>query len=483
MKVCEHLQPQKVFSYFEEICQIPHGSRNTKEISDYCVAFAKSQGLKYIQDESNNVIIFKDGSKGYENAEPVIIQGHLDMVCEKESDVEIDFQKDGLKLSVDGDFLFAEGTTLGGDDGIAVAYALALLADDSLEHPPLEVVLTVDEEIGLLGAEAIDLSMLKGRRLLNIDSEEEGIFLTSCAGGLGAACNIPVTRVEEEGVCYEIQVTGLLGGHSGIEIQKERGNGIFLLGRVLCSLGTQIPFSIEHLEGGLKDNAIPRQTTAKILLESDGREEELMAQIQVLDQELKKEYQTSDPDIAIRCQKLDTGKRSVLQSSSATKLLFFLRTMPNGVQNMSRDIEGLVETSLNAGIMQLSEDVFCVRFSVRSSVTSRKYELADRLVFLTEFLGGEIEINGDYPAWEYNPNSKIRDMIAETYRELFHKEPKVEAVHAGLECGILSDKIPDLDCISFGPDMYDVHTPQERLSISSTARVWELLVEFLKRLK
>ncbi len=483
MRVCEQLKPERVFAYFEEICQIPHGSRNTKGISDYCAAFAESHGLKYIQDENHNVIIFKDASKGYEDSQPVIIQGHLDMVCEKESGVEIDFEKDGLKLYLDGDFLKAEGTTLGGDDGIAVAYALAILENDDLEHPPLEVVLTVDEEIGLLGAESVDLSMLKGRKLLNIDSEEEGIFLTSCAGGLGAVCQIPVSRMEMEGTVYELRVNGLLGGHSGVEIQKERANGIFLLGRVLNALNHEITFAIEHLEGGLKDNAIPREAFARVLLESEQQGQKLMTQVEALEEELRKEYQTSDPQLSVRCQKLEAAKKSVLHNSSATKLLFFLRMMPNGVQHMSSDIQGLVETSLNAGIMKLTEDVFSVNFSVRSSVTTRKYELTDRLTFLTEFLGGEISVNGDYPAWEYKPDSQIRDLMVETYRRLFQKEPKVEAIHAGLECGILSGKIPGLDCISFGPDMFDIHTPKERLSISSAERVWNLILEFLRQSK
>ncbi len=481
MKICEQLEPQKVFSFFEEICQIPHGSRNTKEISDYCVAFAKSRGLKYIQDENNNVIIFKDASPGYENAKPVIIQGHMDMVCEKEPDVEIDFEKDGLMLYVDGDFLKARGTTLGGDDGIALSYAFAILDDDSLCHPPLEVVITVDEEIGMLGAEAIDISMLKGKKLLNIDSEEEGIFLTSCAGGLQADCRLPVSRIEAEGICYEIQVTGLQGGHSGVEIHKERGNAIVLLGRVLDSLSSEIPFAIDHLEGGLKDNAIPRETKAVILLESDELEAKLAQQISKLEQELKKEFQTSDPEIALLCKKLGQGKKSVLHRSSAVKTLFLLRTMPNGVQHMSMDVEGLVETSLNVGIMKMSQDMLLLCFSVRSSVTSRKYELANRLKFLFEFLGGEAVIGGDYPAWEYHANSPLRELITGTYRDLFGKEPKIEAIHAGLECGILSGKISELDCISFGPDIFDIHTPKERLSISSTERVWKLLVEFLKR--
>lgn len=483
MRVCEQLEPRKVFAYFEDICQIPHGSRNTKAISDYCVSFAKEHNLRYIQDEDNNVIIFKDASVGYENSETIIIQGHLDMVCEKESGVEIDFEKDGLKLYVDGDFLKAEGTTLGGDDGIAVAYALAILDDDSLAHPPLEVVFTVDEEIGMLGAETMDLSMLKGRKLLNIDSDEEGIFLTSCAGGLQATCELPVSRIETEGVSYEIKIGGLQGGHSGSEIDKEHGNAIFLLGRVLDSLSREVSFAIETMEGGLKDNAIPRDAKAVIVVESEEMGNELCGKLQTLEQKLQKEFQVSDPDITLSCQKLANGKLSVLHGTAITKVLFFLRTMPNGIQHMSMDIAGLVETSLNAGIMRLTEDTFSVCFALRSSVTSRKWEVADRLTFLTEFLGGEITIGGDYPAWEYKADSVMRELMAETYRDLFGEEAKIQAIHAGLECGLFSGKIPGLDCISFGPNNYDIHTPKERLSISSTEKIWKLIVEFLKRLK
>lgn len=483
MRVCEQLEPKKVFAYFEEICQIPHGSRNTKAISDYCVSFAKSHNLKYIQDGDNNVIIFKEASPGYENSEPVIIQGHLDMVCEKENGVDIDFEKDGLKLYVDGDFLKAEGTTLGGDDGIAIAYALAILDDDSLAHPPLEIVFTVDEEIGMLGAETMDLSMLKGRKLLNIDSDVEGVFLASCAGGLQAICELPVSRVEAEGTSYEIKVGGLLGGHSGSEIDKERGNAVWLLGRVLDSLSKEISFAIESMEGGLKDNAIPREASAGILLESEADEKELCARVEELEQKLKKEFKTSDKDITVSCQKQGQGKKSVLHASTASKILFFLRMMPNGIQNMSMDIAGLVETSLNAGIMKLTEDEFSVCFAVRSSVTSRKFEVTDRLTFLTEFLGGEITVGGDYPAWEYKTDSSMRELMAETYKELFDEEAKIEAIHAGLECGLFSGKLPGLDCISFGPNNFDIHTPNERLSISSTEKIWKLLIEFLKRLK
>ncbi len=483
MRVCEKLKPERVFAYFEEICQIPHGSGNTKAISDYCVSFAREHGLRWIQDDSNNVIMFKDGSEGYETSDPIIIQGHMDMVCEKENHVDIDFEKEGLRLYVEGDFLKAEGTTLGGDDGIALAYAFAILEDDTLPHPPLEIVITVDEEVGMLGAEAIDLSMLKGKKLLNIDSDEEGIFLTGCAGGLQADCILPISRQQVQGTLYEIRVTGLQGGHSGSEIHKERGNAAVLLGRILKGIREELPFYLETLEGGLKDNAIPREAVCTILIPEDWKGPNPESLVSSWQEVLRHEYRSSDRQISVLCSEPVKKQTEVLDAASLTKVLFFLRTMPWGVQHMSPELEGLVETSLNPGIMKLEKDTFSLCFSVRSSVTSRKYEVTDRLTFLTEFLGGEVTISGDYPAWEYRADSPMRERMADVYRELFQKEPKIQAIHAGLECGIFSGKIENLDCISFGPDNFDIHTPKERLSISSTEKVWKLLLEFLKRSK
>ena len=482
MNICKDLEPKKVFHFFEEICNIPHGSGNMKAISDYCVAFAKERNLTCYQDEHYNVIIIKSGTAGYEASQPVIIQGHLDMVCEKDADTVIDFKNEGLHLYVDGDFLKAKGTTLGGDDGIAVAYAFALLDSDDICHPPLEVVLTVDEEVGMLGADSIDLSMLKGKRLLNIDSDEEGVFLTSCAGGLRADCRIPVSFREVSGIKYELKVHGLLGGHSGAEIHKERANAIIVAGRILKALQDEVGISIESLQGGLMDNAIPREVTCTLIVEAE--QEQILAEtVEKWDAILKKEYKTSDPDITLSLTKAEEDNYQVLDNRSLLKTLLFLRNIPYGIQNMSMDIPGLVETSLNPGIMKMNEEEFQVSFSIRSSVTSRKYNVLDQLCFLTEFLGGEITSSGDYPAWEYKADSEMRNIMIDTYRDLFGKEPQIQAIHAGLECGILSGKIEGLDCISFGPANFDIHTPQERLSISSTDRVWKLLVEFLRRAK
>jgi len=477
-----NLQPAEVFKYFEEMAAIPHGSRNTKAISDYLVAFAKEYNLEHYQDELNNVIIIKEATPGYEAADPIIIQGHMDMVCEKESDCDIDFEKDGLDLYVDGDFLKAKGTTLGGDDGIAVAYALAILSSNELSHPRLEVVITVDEEIGMLGAEGIDLSMLKGHKMLNIDSDVEGHFLTSCAGGMHVETKIPVTFEEANGVLYTVCVTGLEGGHSGAEIDKEHGNANIIMGRILKALGAEVEYGIVSLAGGLKDNAIPRECTAELLVNKD----DIDAMTGILEQlkpVLANEFMASDKDVTIVYEEKGEQNAAVLSVASQTKVLFYLRNVPNGVQHMSRIMPGLVETSLNLGIMELKEDCLYMMTSIRSSVSSRKADLADKLEYLIEFLGGEVTVGGDYPAWEYKADSDIRETISSVYKELFDEEPVFEAIHAGLECGILSGKIENLDCVSFGPNNYDIHTPKERLSISSTEKVWKLLVEFLKRCK
>lgn len=477
-----NLQPQKVFQYFEEMAAIPHGSRNTKAISDYLVDFAKAHKLEYYQDSLNNVVMIQEASEGYEGADPIIIQGHMDMVCEKESDCNIDFEKEGLDLYVDGDFLKAKGTTLGGDDGIAVAYALAILDTPEIVHPRLEVVITVDEEIGMLGATDIDLSMLKGHKMLNIDSDIEGHFLTSCAGGMTFETAIPVTFDRASGLLLELKVTGLEGGHSGSEIDKEHGNANIIMGRVLKTLADEVEIGIASLAGGLKDNAIPRECVAEVLLEKENKDTVINVLLG-LNSVLANEFAASDAGVKVEVKEIGEMETDILSVASMTKVIFYLRNVPNGVQNMSRVMPGLVETSLNLGIMELTEEAFMCVTSIRSSVSTRKADLKDKLELLAAFLGGETNIEGDYPAWEYKADSDIRDTISSVYQELFHEEPVFEAIHAGLECGILSGKIQNLDCVSFGPNNYDIHTPKERLSISSTEKVWKLLIEFLRRCK
>lgn len=482
MSVLKNLQPERVFYYFEEITKIPHGSGNTKQISDYLVEFARNHGLKYIQDESNNVIIFKEASKGYEKAPCVILQGHMDMVCEKKPGSSHDFTKDPLDLAVEGDYIFAKDTTLGGDDGIAVAYGLAILEDDTLPHPALEVLITVDEEIGLLGAAALDTTPLKGRYLINLDSEEEGYLWVGCAGGLTAQTSIPVKYQEAEGVKYEITVSGLLGGHSGAEIDKNRANATLLLGRFLFEARERGQYVLAELEGGQKDNAIPRMARALVLTDRDtGAELQKLAG--EFTENLRKEYTGSDEGITVSVEEKGEGQEPVLHPVSMEKILFFLLHYPNGIQKMCGYMEGLVEISCNLGITRLTPESLQCSASVRSSVATEKKALADKIAYLTEFLGGEYKAEGDYPSWEYKQDSRLRPYMVDIYEKLFHTKPEVRVIHAGLECGLFYEKIPGLDCVSLGPDMKDIHTTEEKLSVSSVRRVWEYLTEVLKNMK
>ena len=474
MSVLGNLEPKSVFGYFEDICSIPHGSGNMNKISQYCVDFAKEHQLEYMVDEMKNVIIIKEATPGYENAEPIILQGHLDMVCEKRPDKEKDFLTEGLDLCTDGKLIWADGTTLGGDDGIAVAYCLALLAAKDLQHPRLEVVLTVDEETGLYGAEAIDLSMLKGKKLINLDSEEEGVFTVGCAGGVTLTCDIPVFTEDVEGEVYELKVTGLLGGHSGVEIHKGRGNSNVILGRVLLAIGQKMGLDIIKMEGGSKDNAIPRHSVAQVLIPA---EEGAKFEALVKEQEeiLKNELHASDAGIRLELTAKGEGNVEVLDATSKVTALHALNNIPNGIQAYSMDMEGLVETSLNMGIMSMDGENLKMSFAVRSSIESAKQYLTDKVLMFVDMLGGSCELKGDYPGWAYNPKSDLRETFVKVYREMYGEEPVVEAIHAGLECGLFTKKIEDLDSISVGPNMHNVHTSEETLEVDSVQRTWRFL--------
>ena len=499
MAVLSQLEPAGVFRFFEEICSIPHGSGNVERISDYLKKFAKDRGLFCIQDELKNIIIKKKGSAGYEDKEPVIIQGHMDMVAVKKPDSDIDMKKDGLRLAVDGDFLFAEGTSLGGDDGIAVAYALALLDDDFLEHPPLEVIITVDEETGMDGAIGIDLDCIKGRRMLNLDSEEEGIFLVSCAGGSKVSLGMDVCREEEEtSACrYTILVDGLIGGHSGTEINKGRMNSNLLMARILDELKKLFgDLCLVTMEGGLADNAIPRRTEAVIELPSV-EAADLEKYFAVISKELHVELDSREPKMMLSLEKcLSKTNLSyegctpvhsedflpALTEEETGRIIRYLLALPNGVIEMSADIPGLVETSLNVGIVRLDENGMETVISVRSNIESAKRMLIHRLEAVAALAGADISVNGDYPGWSYRKDSPLRDKMIQVYKGMYGVEPKVEALHAGLECGILASKLEGLDCVSFGPNIHDIHTTEERLEIGSTKRCWEYILELLKHL-
>lgn len=483
MSVLGELQPNKVFKYFEEICLIPHGSRNLQQISDYLVDFAKAHELKYRQDEDLNVIIWKDGSKGYEASEPVILQGHMDMVAVKEADCDKDMEKEGLDLEINGDYISAKGTSLGGDDGIAVAYTLAVLDDEEMAHPPIEAIFTVNEEIGMLGAATIDVSDLKGRLFMNMDSEDEGVFTVSCAGGASVICKIPYETETVNASVIEIKMTGFAGGHSGVEIIKGRLNANCAMARVLLSLFNEVEMQLVSVNGGEKDNAIAKFSEASVAV----LPEELEAAKQIVEDtfaQIKEEYKVTDPDAKLTVNVKEAANIETFTEDTTFAVVTAMVHMPNGVQRMNPEIEGLVQTSLNMGILTTEESEVQMTFAVRSSSETEKQYLIDQLTSLTETLGGNVEIAGPYPGWEYKADSRLREVMVEAYKHLYNgEEPVVEGIHAGLECGIFASKLPGLDAVSFGPQMEHIHTTNEVLSISSTERTWELVVKTLAALK
>ena len=472
------LEPKAFMGYFEKISTIPHGSGNTKQISDYLVSFAQEHNLRYVQDKLNNVIIFGDGTCGYEDREPIIIQGHMDMVCEKDPDCPIHMETEGLDITHDGEYIFAKGTTLGGDDGAAVAYALALLADPTIPHPPLEVVITVDEETGMDGAEAIDLSGLKGRTMLNLDSETEGVFFVSCAGGGKSEITLPVTRRAVYGPCVKLTVEGLQGGHSGAEIDKNRANANKVMGEFLSRVQKLMPVCITKLAGGAKDNAIPR--SCEVTLVALGmyieRFNDIAAQLQ---KEIREQF--DEPNAIVRGDDVDALGGNALTTECSAKVIALLNAAPNGILAWSPDIDGLVQTSLNLGVVKLDEELrMC--WAIRSSVNAERDALSEKLRELAAFHDAAYSISGIYPAWEYKKASPLRDTLVKVYKDMYQKDPQVVAVHAGLECGHLSQKLPGLDCVSFGPNMKDIHTSRERMEIASVKRTWDFILEVLKAL-
>ena len=479
MGVLSKLEPEKVFAFFEEISRIPRGSGNMEQISDYLADFARKRGLAYLQDEWKNVVIIKEATPGYEKEPPIILQGHMDIVAVKKPDCDIDMEKEGLRLAVRGDEIYAEGTSLGGDDGIAVAYALAALDSENLRHPRLEAVLTVDEERGMEGARVVDLSLVTGRRMINIDSREEGLLLAGCAGGVRVECDLKLSMEEREGAAVEVILGGLRGGHSGEEIHHGRGNSNCLFGRLLYRLTKLLPVGLGEVRGGTAANAISRETRAVLVA---GREdvEELLEIIRIEEKEIREELGGKDPEVYIKAGALDRGTFSCAGVQDTRRAAAFLAALPNGVQGMSQDFPGVVETSLNMGVLDCVNGSLRAKFVLRSSVESAKYALRDRICALTELAGGSNRITNDYPGWKYCKDSPLREKMIAVYRKMYGRDPKVDGIHAGLECGILGSRMPGLDCVAIAPDMKGLHTTEETLSISSARRVWEYLTAVLE---
>lgn len=475
----DSLKPQRVFYYFKKISAVPRGSGNMNGIARFCEDFAVKHGLKYVRDKSDNVVIYKEASEGYENSEPVILQGHLDMVCQKTDECQIDFEKDGIELYADGDYVKARGTTLGADNGIAVAIILAILESDSIAHPPIEAVFTTDEEVGMIGARAFDTGVLKAKKMINLDSEEDGTVTVSCAGGSDFRVNIPLEFERKYGTKITLTLSGLQGGHSGVEINKGRANADILAGRILNHLNGICEFDIISVNGGDKSNAIPNSFTAELCVYNIN---DFCGDAEKYFDVLKREICDREKNFTAHISVQGDDYYSVLTDPLKSKIIFTLLCVPNGVMQMSADIDGLVETSLNLGVLKTENNSVIMHFALRSNKQSALMFLEERLSAFFKVQNVEYETFGHYPPWEYKENSELRRIYEQTYTELYGKAPKIEAIHAGLECGVFASVIKDFDCIAIGPALYDVHTVNEKLSISSTENLFNLIIKMLEKL-
>lgn len=479
----DNLEPKKVFYYFEELTKIPRCSKKEEKVSAWLENFAKERNLDYVRDEFNNIIIRKPGTSGYENSPTLIIQGHMDMVCEKTPESTINFDTDPIEFVVEGNDIIAKETTLGADNGIAVAMALAILDSDDIVHPPLEVLLTSDEETGMTGAKNLDGTLLKGKTLLNIDSEDEGVACIACAGGEKdyAIFNKEFKDIEDGKEFYEVSITGLKGGHSGQEADKGLGNANKLLARSLYRFMENFDFDLVDIEGGAKPNAIPRYAKAVIAINPSDKKN-----IQDLVVELNGEYVSElgkvDPDVRLNFESGSSAEKA-LTDKLKKNIIYLINVLPNGVQSMSHNVKGLVGCSINVGVIESDNNEIRVLSSIRSELKSLKKEVVSRYKIASELCEADFEQQSEYPAWEYKDVSPIRDIVAQTYKELFNDELKLEAIHAGLECGIFKESIGDIDMISIGPNIHGVHAPGETLEIESTRNVYKLILEILKKCK
>ncbi|MGB9771822.1 MAG: aminoacyl-histidine dipeptidase [Candidatus Kapaibacteriota bacterium] len=477
-----NLEPKIVWDIFEEITQVPRPSKREEKIVAYVIEFAKKNGLEYRQDKLGNVVIKKPATPGMENRKGVVLQGHLDMVCEKNADVEHDFLNDPIKPYVDGDWVKAKGTTLGADNGIGVAMALAVLASKDVAHPNLEVLLTLDEETGLTGAQQLATDLLENKILINLDSEEEGVFIIGCAGGLNTSGRFyyDAEPVPSNHIAYKISLKGLKGGHSGLEINDGRGNAIKLMNRFLWSLSKSVDFRLSDFNGGNAHNAIPREAFATITF-NQKNETKFHSFADNFRQILLKEWKSKEPEINLIYERVELPD-FVLSREIQKKLFSGLYVLPHGVIRFSPDVKGLVQTSTNLAVIKTSSNEIFVLTSQRSSIETEKFDIANQVKLSFE-LAGALPYQGEgYPSWQPNVNSPILQVAKQTYAKMFGVDPKIEVIHAGLECGLIGEKYPGMDMISFGPNLKDVHSPAEKVQISSVNNIWKFLLEVLKNI-
>lgn len=484
MKDINTLLENRTFYYFDKLTKIPRCSFEEEKIRDYLIKFAKEHNLEYKTDDIGNVVIIKEATKGYEDVDSIILQGHMDMVCEKTPECTIDFSKDAIKYEIDGDFIIARETTLGADNGIAIAMTLALLEADKYKHPKIEALFTVNEESGMTGAANLEKGMVTSKRLLNIDSEAEGVGCISCAGAERDLIKLKkeYKELDKDKNIYEIIVNGLKGGHSGQEIQVGLGNAVKILARSLYRLFEKVDGDLIEIEGGAKPNAIPRYAKAIVAVNEDDIKK-IQDVIVELNSNFVRELGKVDPDVRLNFEKSKLRSDRAFTNDLKNNIVNLLNILPNGVIAMSKNIHGLVETSVNLGVIENKEDSVNIISNIRSSVQSSKEYIGLVNKIAAENFGAEFEIITKYPAWEYKENSPLREVAKKSYKEVSGKEFKLEAIHAGLECGIFVETIGDIDMLSIGPNMKGVHAPGEHLSISSTERVFDFLIKILENLK
>jgi len=477
------LEPSNVWKYFYEICQIPHPSKKEEKMIHYLMEVGKRLGLDTEKDEVGNVLIRKQASKGKEHITPVVFQSHMDMVCEKNNDVAFNFETDAIQAYIDGEWVKAKGTTLGADDGIGMAIALALLEDQNLEHGPMECLFTIDEETGLTGAFALKENWLKGKMLLNLDSEDEGQFFIGCAGGKSTVATIEYKKekLPDNTTAFEITVKGLKGGHSGDDINKNLGNAVKILNRILYEGTFSYDMSIADIQAGNLHNAIAREGKAIVLI-PHSHKDDFISYVRAFNQIVKTELKVSDPGVEIRIEACKQPEY-IIDEYTQCDLVEALYACPHGVLAMAQDIENFVETSTNLASVKMDSNKIVVMTSQRSSVESKKEEACNMVASVFDLMNADVEHNEGYPGWTPNPKSEVLNILKKAYQNLYHKEPLVLAIHAGLECGLISEKYPAMDMISYGPTLRGVHSPDERLLIKTVKDVWDLTVEFLRLLK
>ncbi len=491
-RLLEEIEPKKVFEYFEQLTKIPRESFHEEQVSEFIEQFGKKLGLHTIREQCNNVIIHKPATPGYENAPTVILQGHMDMVCVKNEDVEFDFTKDTIPLMVKDGFIRTKGTTLGADNGIAVAMMMTILEADDITHPPITALFTTEEEKGMGGVKNLNPKYVKGDMLINIDSEEEGVLFTSCAGGMRTEVIIPIKRADdveknENKVYFNIYIKGLKSGHSGMEINQNRANAIKLLGIVLQSVIKHVSIDLFSVSGGEKTNAIAQKAVARISV-ANSDADRLINAVENIEKIIKNEYISADPNIVIEIKKADNEVDNInvispFDNKTVKSLINILRVIPFGVQSMSNDIAGLVESSTNPGVLWIDNEEIYIDNLIRSSVQSRLDEISDRIRIIAESFGAKAVSKGGSPVWQHKQNSTIRDIMAKSWKQMYGTDIKIGSIHAGLECGFLIEKLGDIDMVSIGPNLYDVHTPKESMDIASVQRVYRFLLDVLSRIK